>query len=108
IVVDDADDAVAVIQNTCFGVWPVCFRSDPLIPVVVRVCGVLLFDRLQPRILPRWLVEVTVNANVFVHAGQVSLWSRSTALCGAIRMPLPTPGRSAAGCNIPGSAVSRA
>ena len=45
----------------------VAFCGNPLIPVVVGVGRVLQFDNFQPGILPRRLIEMSVDANVSFH-----------------------------------------
>ena len=64
IVVDDADDAATRVEDAGPGIRPVAFGGDPLVPVVVRIRRVLELHDLEPRVLPRWLVEVSVDTDV--------------------------------------------
>ena len=64
VVVDDLLDPSVPGVGPGKGVGRVTFRGDPLVPVVVGICGVLQFDRLQPGVLPRRLVEMTVDTDV--------------------------------------------
>ncbi len=67
VVVDDPDDAALAVQDPAHGIGGVALGRDPPVPVVVRVGRVLDLDRLQPRVLARRLVEVTVNAEIAFH-----------------------------------------
>src|SRR5919109_1522985 len=67
IVVDDLGYAALAVQDPGGGVGRIAFGSDPLVPVVIGIGRILKLDRLQPGILPRWLVEVAMNANVAFH-----------------------------------------
>src|SRR5690348_10414248 len=64
VVVHQLHDALLVIQQSRYGIRRVTFRGDALVPVVVRVSGVLKFDRFERWILSRRLIEVAVNANI--------------------------------------------
>jgi len=44
------------------GVRGITLGTNPLVPVVVRGSRVFYLDRLDPRILPRGLVEVAMDA----------------------------------------------
>ena len=63
VVVDDAEDAVARIEDSRRRVRRVALGGDALVPVVIRVRRVLRLDRFQPRILARRLIEVAVNGD---------------------------------------------
>ena len=63
VVVHDARDLVLVVDHARRAVGRVALRADALVPVVVGRGRVLRLDRLQPGILARRLVKVTVNAN---------------------------------------------
>ena len=67
VVVDEVDDLVLAVQDARDGVRRITFRTDALVPVVVRVGGVLKLDRLKPSIFSRRLVEMAVNADVAFH-----------------------------------------
>src|SRR5690348_3539624 len=64
VVVHQLHDALLVIQQSRYGIRRVTFRGDALVPVMVRVSGVLKFDRFERWILSRRLIEVAVNANI--------------------------------------------
>src|SRR5438045_9783675 len=64
IIVDQLHNAVLGIDDARGGVGRVAFRSDALVPVVIRISRILQFDRFQVGILARRLIEVPVNANV--------------------------------------------
>ena len=63
VVVDDLHDAVVRVENARRCVRLVALGCDPLVPVVVRRGGVLRLHRLEPRVLPRRLVKMSVNAD---------------------------------------------
>ena len=58
VVVDDFGDAAFAVEHARRRIRRVTLRGDPLIPVVIRIGGVLQLDRLQPRIFTWRLVEV--------------------------------------------------
>ncbi len=64
VVIDDLGDEVAGVEDARGGVRPVALGGDPLVPVVIRMRRILRLHGLQPRVLARRLVEVTVNADV--------------------------------------------
>jgi hypothetical protein len=63
VVVHDARDLVLVIDDARRAVGGVALRADALVPVMVGRGSVLRLDRLQPGILARRLIKVTVNAD---------------------------------------------
>ncbi len=67
VVADDLDDEALAIENPRRSVRLVTLSSDPLVPIMVGIGGVLRFDDLQPGILSGWLVEMSVNADVTFH-----------------------------------------
>src|SRR5690606_34605102 len=95
VVVDDPDDAFPLIEDARICVRRVALGRDPLVPVVVRLRGVLQLDRLEPGVLPRRLVEMSVDADEPIHPHQCV--SR-TALCGRSWMlPATMTGRTSPG-----------
>ncbi len=63
VVVDDAHDLVFVVDDAGGAVGRVALGADTLVPVVIGRGGVLSLDRLQPGVLARRLVKVTMNAD---------------------------------------------
>ena len=63
IVVHDAHNLVLVVHDARRAVGRVTLRADALVPIVVGRGRVLRLHRLQPRILPRRLIKMTVNAD---------------------------------------------
>jgi hypothetical protein len=62
IVVDHTMDPAGPVHDPRVGVRGITFGTDALVPIVVRVCGVLHLDRIEPRIFSRRLIEMTVYA----------------------------------------------
>ena len=69
VVVHDARDLVLDVYNPRRAVGRVALRANPLVPVVVGRSGILRLDSLQPRILARRLVKVTMNTNEALACG---------------------------------------
>jgi len=74
VVVGNSADAVGRVEYTGFRIRGVALLVDALVPVMIR-CGAFLYlDGFQPGVLPRWLVEMAVDADVlfviFRHAGE--------------------------------------
>ena len=67
VIVLDFHDAVGVVEDSRRRVRRVALGSDPLVPVVIRGRGILKLELLEPGVLARWLVEVSVDADVSVH-----------------------------------------
>ena len=67
VVVLDLHDPAGVVENPRRRVGCVTLRRDPLVPVVVGRRGILKLDLLEPGVLARGLVEMSVNADVSVH-----------------------------------------
>jgi hypothetical protein len=67
VVVDDADDPTAVVEDAGRGVGRIALGGHALVPVVCRRGGVLDLDHLQPRVLPGRLVEMAVDAEPGTH-----------------------------------------
>src|SRR5258708_1601989 len=67
VVIGDLFDPAPRVQNSRGGVGRVTLRSDALVPIVVGICRFLCLDRLQPWVLPRRLIKMSVNADVAVH-----------------------------------------
>ena len=67
VVVDDIDDPPVGPQNPRTGVLPVALLRDSRIPVVIRIGRILQLDVFEPRVLPRRLIKMSVNTNVFIH-----------------------------------------
>src|SRR5690606_28952297 len=104
VVVDDPNDAIARIEDARIGVGRVALRRDPLVPVVIRRRGILVLDGLEPAILPRRLVEMSVDADESIHPRQrVS----RTALYGrSVMTPAVVTGRTSPGPSHCGAAES--
>ena len=64
IVVDDARDALLVVENAGGQIGRVAFGGDALIPIVIRISGILQFDLLKPWILARRLIEMAMNTKI--------------------------------------------
>src|SRR5262249_9747542 len=69
IVIDNSYNPVRAIENARGGIGSITLGGDAFVPVMVRMGRVLQFDSFQPWILPRWLVEVTVHADIALHRG---------------------------------------
>jgi hypothetical protein len=67
IVIQDFGDATIAIQHAGEGIGRVALCGDTFVPIMVRVGGILEFDRLEPGIFARWLVKVAVDADVSTH-----------------------------------------
>lgn len=75
IILDFLDGALILRKDPGCPIGRITFSGDALIPIVVRMCGILQFDDLQPRILSRRLIEMAVNANV---SGRIGIHLRDT------------------------------
>ena len=62
------------VKDARGGIRRVTLGGDALVPIVIRVGGVLQFDRFQPGILARRLIEMAVNADVF-HSASAKDWN---------------------------------
>ena len=67
VVVHDPSDAVVSGQNARRGVRRVTLRINALVPIVIGVRGILLFNDFKPGILARRLIKMTVNTKITVH-----------------------------------------
>jgi hypothetical protein len=67
IVVDYPGDASLMVKYPGGGIGGIALRSNPPIPVMIRMGLVLDLDGLQPRVLPWRLIKVPVNANASFH-----------------------------------------
>ena len=76
VVVHDARDLVLDVDDARRAVGGITLRADALIPVVVGRGCVLGLDRLQPWILARRLVKVTMNADKTLGCGHEVSHSR--------------------------------
>src|SRR5437867_8393928 len=61
-----------VLDNLC------CFDARKLIPVMEWICGILQFYKLEPGVLPWWLVKVTMDADIPVHQSRISFSNSRT------------------------------
>ena len=84
IVVDDADDLVFEIRDAGGSVGGVALRGDAVVPVVIRSCGFLNLDRLQPGVFAWRLVEMAMDAHIAGLLGLVA-GSRSLAWLACVR-----------------------
>ena len=55
-------DLPSPIDDPGTGIWPVAFKSNPLIPVVKGMGALLGLNDFEPGVLPGRLIEMTVNA----------------------------------------------
>src|ERR1019366_3751620 len=76
VVVEQFDDAILGVNNSRSRVRSVALGRNALIPVVIRIGGVLQLNRLKVRVFARGLIEMPMDANVF-HAVSVFGWIRS-------------------------------
>jgi hypothetical protein len=67
VVVDDLLDPMLVIEHAGGTVGCVALGCDPLVPIMVGIGRVLKLDRLEPGVLSRWLVEMTMQTDVSLH-----------------------------------------
>src|SRR6266436_9016900 len=72
VIVDELDDLVVPIENPRHGIRRIAFRRNALVPVVIRVSGLLKFDVFEPGVLTRRLVEMTVDTNVSFHKNRIT------------------------------------
>ncbi len=63
VVVDDADDLVFRVHDPRCPVRRIAFGGDALVPIVIRRSGILGLHRLQPGVLARRLVKMSVNGD---------------------------------------------
>src|SRR6185437_8481324 len=68
IIIDDLRDAAFGIKYSRGAVGKIALASNAFVPVMVRTRGILRFDRFQPRIFPRWLIKMTMNAGETLHS----------------------------------------
>src|ERR1043166_8164072 len=78
IVIDDLPDVALFVGNAGRSVGRIAFRRDALIPVVVGIGGLLAFHGLKPRVYPRRLVEMSVNADTVFHQDSRRHYPRKT------------------------------
>ena len=64
VVIGDAADAVLGIHDARGGVGGVAFRVYALVPVVIRISGILQLNGFQPWVFAGRLIEVPVYADV--------------------------------------------
>ncbi len=65
VVVDELYNPLLVVQQSRNCVRRVTLGGNPFVPIVVGIGGVLQLDRFKRRILPRRLIKMSVNTNVF-------------------------------------------
>ena len=65
IIVDDARDALLVIEDPRSKIGCVAFGGNSLVPVMVRIRGILQLYLFQPRIFTRRLIEMAMNTKIF-------------------------------------------
>src|SRR5579872_354661 len=65
VIVDELYDSIFGVSNSRRGIRCVTLSGDALIPVVVRVSGILQLHRLEIRILAGGLIKMSVDTNVF-------------------------------------------
>ena len=64
IIVDDLFDYTLAIKDPGGRVRTITFGSDPFVPIVVRVCGILNFNNFQPCIFPWGLIKMSMNTDI--------------------------------------------
>src|SRR5882757_1655185 len=67
IVVDDLEYPPLIIDDSRRAIRGVALGGDTLVPIVKGIRRGLRFDGLQPRILSRRLIKVSMDANVTFH-----------------------------------------
>ena len=67
IVVYDFYDSLIVIEDSGGGIGSVTLCRNALVPVMVRICGILHLHGFQPRVFTRWLIKMAMNAQVAFH-----------------------------------------
>jgi hypothetical protein len=78
VVVDDLDDLAFAVDDPRRGVGPIALGGDPRVPVGERRRGRLRIDLVEPRVLARRLIEVTVDADVAGHDAPSGSATRKT------------------------------
>jgi hypothetical protein len=63
IIVDDIQDLPFPIEDPGISIRPITFKADTFVPVVKRMSALLGLDDFKPGVLPRRLIEMTVNRN---------------------------------------------
>ena len=71
VVVHQPFDPALGVEDARHGIGRIALGGDALVPVVVGVGGILQLDGFEPGILPRRLIEMTMNADVTFHAVRV-------------------------------------
>jgi hypothetical protein len=89
IVVDYIYDAFIRSQDTRNRVRAITLCGDSFVPVMIRISRILKLDFFKPGILARWLIKVTVNANVAVHLF-VSMQGDAEQLIHRNQFPFPS------------------
>jgi len=64
IIIDDSGDAVAMPEQARRGIRPVTLGRNARVPVMIRSRRVLHLDFIEPGVLARRLVEMTVDTDV--------------------------------------------
>ncbi len=64
VIIEDVGNEILIIENTRGRIGRVTLGSYPLIPIVIRISGILLLHGFQPGIFARRLVEVVMNTDV--------------------------------------------
>jgi hypothetical protein len=61
VIVVKVEDLSFIIDDPGVTIWPITFEGDPFVPVMEGAGALLLLDGINPRVLPRRLVEMAVN-----------------------------------------------
>jgi hypothetical protein len=67
IVIYDSINEAIFVKDPGDAVWLIAFRCDSLVPIMVGMGGFLKLYRFNPWILARWLIKVSVNADIVFH-----------------------------------------
>jgi hypothetical protein len=71
IIIEDIQDLLLSVNDPGISIRPIAFKADPFVPVVKRMSALLGLDDFKPRVLPRRLIEMTMNGDISIF----DLWS---------------------------------
>jgi hypothetical protein len=63
VVIKDIQDLPFAVNDPGISIRPIAFESDPFVPVVKGMSALLGLDDFKPGVLPRRLIEMTMNGN---------------------------------------------
>src|SRR3989338_8013195 len=67
IIIDDIDNVLAGIKNAGSGIGGITLGADPLVPIAIRLGGILELNVFKPGIFSRRLIEMTVDTDETLH-----------------------------------------